>query len=353
MPVAQAARRGNHRKKVFPIAAGTGDLSRIMHHSIRIYCAALFAALTCAVPARAWDAEGHAAVALVAEKNLNAEARAHVVKILGSDDLPSIASWMDQVRAAYFHQGPLGSDPEAMKFNAEFPKNGEWHYVDLPLGLDGYKPDGSFARPDDVVHMIGAAVSVLEGGGDKRITMREALCMLVHFVGDEHQPLHVGNGFFTVGADGNARLVQDPVASKDLPNDKGGNADFYGAGKYDELHAYWDTELPLKVAGSKDPAVLAAALDSLVAREGSGWKSPGDYHHWAEGWASESLAAARTAYSGITFGAEKPDQKGGIKSIQITFSAGYDATCTPLAAERLAKAGYHLAEILNAIQWSD
>jgi hypothetical protein len=325
----------------------------MMNPFTRIAFTALLASLACAVPARAWDAEGHAAVALVAEKNLDTGARAQVVKILGSDGLASIASWMDQVRAAYFHQGPLGSDPEAMKFNAEFPKNGEWHYVDLPLGLEAYTLDGSFARPDDVVHMIEGAVAVLEGGGDKRITRREALCMLVHFVGDEHQPLHVGNGFFTVGADGTASLVKDPVASKDLPNDKGGNTDFYGPGKYDELHAYWDTELPLKVAGSKDPTVLAGVLDGLVAREGTGWKSAGDYHHWAEGWATESLAAARTAYSGITFGAEKPDSRGGIKSIQTTFSAGYDATCTPLAAERLAKAGYHLAEILNAIHWSE
>jgi hypothetical protein len=324
-----------------------------MNPSFRIFIAAVAASLAGAAPALAWDAEGHAAVALVAEHHLNKDAADHVAKILGSDDLASIASWMDQVRSAYFHQGPLGSDPEALKFNAEFPKNGEWHYVDLPLGLGAYAPDGAFSRPDDVVHMAEEAVSVLEGGGDKRITKREALCMLVHFVGDEHQPLHVGNGFFSIGADGVAALVLDPAAAKDLSNDKGGNADFYGPGKYDELHAYWDTNLVQKVANSKDPAVLAATLESLAARDGATWKSAGDYHHWPEGWATESLAAARTAYSGITFGAEKPDSRGGIKSIQITFSAGYDATCTPVAAERLAKAGYHLAEILNAIQWSD
>ncbi len=340
-------------KKVFPLAKGTGDLSRIMNTSIRIFCAAVAAALAFAVPARAWDAEGHAAVALVAEHNASKDAMAHVTKILGSEDLASIASWMDQVRSAYFHQGPLGSDPEALKFNAEFPKNGEWHYVDLPLGLEAYTLDGSFSKPDDVVHMVEAAVSVLEGGGDKRITKREALCMLVHFVGDVHQPLHVGNGFFSIGTDGTAKLVLDPVAAKDLSNDKGGNADFYGPGKYDELHAYWDTNLVQKVAGTTDPAVLAGVLDGLAARDGAAWKSAGDYRHWAEGWANESLAAARTAYSGITFGAEKPDSRGGIKSIQIKFSGGYDATCIPLAEERLAKAGYHLAEILNAIQWSD
>jgi hypothetical protein len=310
-------------------------------------------ALACAAPARAWNAEGHAAVALVAEQNLTPEARRQVIKILGSDDMASIASWMDQLRAAYFHSGPLGNDPEALKFSSEFPKNGEWHYVDLPLGLPSYALDGPFSRPDDVVHMIEVAVGVLEGGGDKRITKLDALRMLVHFVGDLHQPLHVGNGYFDVGADGSVKLVTDPAAATDLPNDKGGNADFYGPDKYDELHAYWDTNLVEKTAGSKDAAVLAPVLAKLAADAGAGWKSPGDYHHWAEGWATESLAAARTAYAGITFGTETPDGKGGIKSIRITLPANYDEVCVPIARERLAKAGYHLAEILNAIQWSD
>jgi hypothetical protein len=322
-------------------------------HSIRNTSLALALTLACAAPGRAWDAEGHAAVGMIATQNLTPDARKHVVAILGSDDLASIASWMDQVRAAYFHSGPLGSDPEALKFDAEFPKNGEWHYVDLPLGLTSYQLDGAYSRPDDVVHMIEAAVTVLEGGGDPRITKREALCMLVHFVGDEHQPLHVGNGFYAIGADGSVKLVTDPAASKDLPDDKGGNADFYGTGKYDELHAYWDTNLVQKVAGTKEASELAPLLIKKAANDGSGWKSAGDYHHWAEGWADESLSAARTAYAGITFGAETPDSRGGIKSIKITLPANYDTVCIPLAQERLAKAGYHLAEILNAIQWSE
>jgi hypothetical protein len=320
--------------------------------SLRFPSAALALGLAFTVPAHAWDAEGHAAVALVAEHNLTPEARAHVVKLLGSDDIASIASWMDQVRAAYFHSGPLGSDPEALKFDAEFPKNGEWHYVDLPLGLKAYELDGSFSRPDDVVHMIEAAVSVLEGGGDRRITPREALYMLVHFVGDEHQPLHVGNGFYDVDA-GTVKLVTDPNAAKGLPNDKGGNALFFGTGKYDELHAYWDSNLVQKVADTKDPTQLEGVLEKTVTAESSQWKDDGDYHHWAEGWATESLAAARTAYAGITFGAETPDSRGGIKSIKITLPANYDAVCVPIAKERLAQGGYHLAEILNAIQWSE
>jgi hypothetical protein len=177
--------------------------------------------------------------------------------------------------------------------------------------------------------------------------------MLVHFVGDEHQPMHIGNGFYAVAADGSVKLVTDPAAAKDLPNDRGGNADFYGPGRFDELHAYWDSNLVDKIADTKEPAALAAVLEKKAAAEGAGWKSPGDYHHWPEAWATESLAAARTAYQGITFGAMTPDAKGGIKSIRIAFPAHYDEICVPLAKERLAKAAYHLTELLNAIHWSD
>jgi hypothetical protein len=316
-------------------------------------CLALALALALAAPAYPWGVEGHKALAIVAAQNLTADARAHVVKILGNDDLASIAVWMDELRSAVYRTGPLGQDPEALKFNAEFPENGQWHYVDLPLGSAAYEPGGAFSNPHDVVHMIEAAVSVLEGGGDKRITQREALFMLVHFVGDEHQPLHIGNGFYKVAVDGSVTLVTDPAAAKDLPNDKGGNALFYGPARMDELHAYWDTALPAKLAGTDEPAELAKILLSKVAADGASWKSAGDYHHWAEGWATDSLAAARAAYAGIVFGQETPDPKGWIKSIKITLPPKYDETCIPIAGTRLAQAGYHLAEILNAIHWAD
>lgn len=313
------------------------------------------AALLClvaAVPAYPWGKQGHEALALAATQNLTADARAHVVKILGSDDLSSIAVWMDELRSAAFHTGPLADDRDAHRFNAAFPENNLWHYVDLPLGEKAYSLDDPYSNPTDVVHMAEEAVNVLEGGGDKRITKLDALKMLVHFVGDMHQPLHVGNGYYAE-ANGTVTLVTDPDGAKDLHNDKGGNALFFGPGRFDELHAYWDTELVEKVAHTKEPVALAVLLEKAIAADGASWKSAGDYHHWPEAWASESLATARTAYAGIEFGAATDDAKGGFKKILIKLPAGYDDTRIPLAQERLAKAGYHLAEILNAIHWSD
>jgi hypothetical protein len=329
------------------------SLAESMFPSSQRTLVGLALALAFASPAYPWGVQGHKALALVAGQNLSADARSHVIKILGNDDLASVAVWMDDLRPAVFHTGPLGSDPEALRFNAQFPENGQWHYVDLPLGSAAYEPDGAFSNPHDVVHMIGEAVSVLEGGGDKRISKREALLMLVHFVGDLHQPLHIGNGFYEVGAGGSVKLVTDPAAARGLPNDKGGNALFFGPGRYDELHAYWDIELVKKIARTDQIAELVKVLQARVAADGASWKSAGDYHRWAEGWATEGLADARVAYTGIGLGAEVPDPKGGIKSIKITFPAGYDETCVPIAERRLAQAAYRLAELLNAIHWSE
>lgn len=314
---------------------------------------AILLALAFAAPAYPWSREGHMAVATLAGERLSDDARKHVVKILGNGDLTAVCVYMDELRTAAVHAGPLAFDPEAQQFNRDFPENAGWHFVDLPLGTKAYEPDGPFAKPDDVVHSIAMAVSVLEGGGDSRISKQMALRMIVHFVGDLHQPMHCISGYYTVAADGTAKLVTDPDAAKGLPSDKGGNILYFGPGKYDELHGYWDFTLPTRITHSTITADLVKVLEPEVSAEGAGWKSPGDYHHWAEGWATESLVAAQTAYRGITFGASTPDPKGGLLKIAITLPPDYDAACVPVAQERLAKAGYHLAELLNAIHWAD
>jgi len=170
-----------------------GEPSLIMTHPFQRTGSLLLLALACAAPAQAWNAEGHAAVGLVAGQNLTPEARKQVIKILGSDDLASIASWMDQLRSAYFHTGPLGDDPEALKFNAEFPKNNTWHYVDLPLGLDyrdfSIKVEG-MTEPNAYIALLGMEHDLNDPNAsrDQKIV---ALKFLVHIVEDMHQPMHV------------------------------------------------------------------------------------------------------------------------------------------------------------------
>ena len=123
--------------------------------------------LASAAPAYPWGAEGHRALAIVAAEHLSADARSHVAKILGNDDLASISVWMDDLRSAFFHTGPLGSDPEALRFNASSRRTAQWHYVDIPLGAKAYELDGAFSNPHDVVHMAEEAVASSKGAATR------------------------------------------------------------------------------------------------------------------------------------------------------------------------------------------
>lgn len=316
---------------------------------MRTALASLLLAFLSAVPAYPWGAEGHAAIGLIAEQRLSPEARAHVEHILGNDDLAGIASWMDELRAAAGGWGPLAHSAEARSLNERFPNNAEWHFVDMPHGTARYTDDGPFSRPDDVVHEINLAVRVLEGKSSV-VSPRLAIYMIVHFVGDEHQPLHATSGYYDLSDPAHPVLITDPKAAVGKPSDKGGNLLVYGPGRWEELHADWDTGLVEKVAGgSRNPADLAKVLDASIPADG--WPTPGDYHTWAEQWATESLAAARQAYAGIAFGAAEM-KDGRLERIHIKLPPDYDATAVPLARKRLAQAGVHLAELLNAIHWA-
>ena len=55
----------------------------------------------------------------------------------------------------------------------------------------------------DIVHMITYCVNVLTGAtpedNARKITKPIAMILLAHFVGDIHQPLHVGAEYFNAG----------------------------------------------------------------------------------------------------------------------------------------------------------
>jgi len=214
--------------------------------------------------------------------------------------------------------------------------------VDLPLGL-AYADNGPFASPDDVVHAIRRAVAVLEGRSDE-MTPLIALRLLVHFVGDLHQPLHAANGYYDLSDPAAPRLLTDPARIDQATGDKGGNSLFFGPRA--ELHAYWDSTLVARLAHGADDRALAARLAPLRP---SGWQTPGDFHGWAAAWASESSRVAADAYAGLVFGPATLGRKGQLERMQIRLPEGYAERNEPVVADQLAKAGLRLAALLNAI----
>lgn len=304
-----------------------------------------------------WGISRHEAIAAAAEPLLNANAAAAVAGITAplGDNFPfsGLAGWADKVKRA---EPRPGDDEDTVAFLSD-PRNranDTWHYVNIPCHADGYdriKYPG-FTRDDDVVQMIAAAVRVLAGGSD-RFSALNALRLVIHLVGDVHQPIHVGCSYIDRSTEP-ARLVFDPqvAASRGLQHDRGGGRLLLPAAG--NLHGYWDGRLGSVTAGNDrgvPPQLRSRFVQKLVdltqasPEASAGFLASGDPERWAEQWATESLMAAREAYVSLRItGASGSNYK-----VSWEGKPGYDARCKPIATARLTAAVRNLAALLNRI----
>lgn len=317
---------------------------------------ALSLAASLSAQAFAFGGQGHRAIGKIAENHLNDNAKKGVTKVLGSTDLAGVATWPDDLKRAAKGEGPLANDAEAGKFNHDHPDNGNWHFVNLPLGSASYTDNGPFSNDSDIVHMINECIRTLESTtANPKFTKLQALRFLVHLVGDIHQPLHVATGYYTFDGQEMPHLVDNPDQALGELDDRGGNDLFYAAG--DELHALWDSGLVQDVAGGTGHLQLANAIEADLANPNwrkahpKGWDTPGNYHMWAETWAGESLLQAREAYRGIKFGDTTFDSHNRIRRMAITLPSGYENNQVDRETFQVALAGAHLANLLNQIKW--
>lgn len=300
----------------------------------------------------AWGDDGHDAIWAVAQSRLTPGAREAVGRILGRDKPGLTAVWMDRARdAARGRGGELAGDAAAGAFNAKFKYNASWHYVDLPLGAPSFEAAAEFHPYDNVVTIIRKCMDVLERRSSM-MDQRTALRVLVHLVGDIHQPLHCASGFYDL-RDPRHPVLQTDVAvclplDKEKAGDQGGNLLFFGTGTYDQLHGYWDIEavkrvgvlgtLPRRIADN------ASAVDAATT---------GDRHEWSSRWAAESVKVAAEAYRGIQFGActlnTDPKRRGKLSRIEIVLPAGYEERARQTALNQMTKAAVRLANVLNDI----
>jgi hypothetical protein len=102
---------------------------------------------------------------------------------------------------------------------------------------------------------------------------------------------------------------------------------------------------PSRLKNSADYRSLAEWLESSQSAS----LAVGDYHKWPEQWAIDSVQQAKKAYRNIEFGSATID--GQRLRITVQLSNGYIDENRSLAAAQLAKAGLHLAQLLNALAW--
>ena len=332
---------------------------------IRALAFALLVVVASASDAAAWGDLGHQAIAYAAYQLLDEPTRAAVARAAGiprlrAEDLARMATWADDIRRLE-RTGPHALDPEEIReaeaFARRFPDHPTWHYVNLPLG-EPYPPHASaYTRPNDVVGSLLRCVAVLEGRDATALTKRIALRFLVHLVGDVHQPLHVGAGFFDIREPAMPRLVRNPAGARRVVSDLGGNRLTFAT---TNLHATWDHGLVVAL-GVPDARRLAAELLASMSTDPPPARAGSDYLGWPRDWATESSrVAANIAYPPLRFGpargktseAARPDD---IDHIDIV-APSYDEYVNNLGVRaavraQLARAAARLAALLSRIHW--
>lgn len=128
--------------------------------------------------ANAWGQTGHRVTGAIAEKYLTTEAKAAIQSILENQGLAEVSTYADEMR----------SNPDHFWQKVAGP----FHYVTVPAGKT-YSDVGAPEEGDSVT-AIQHFSKVLQASDASKADKQLALKMLVHIIGDLHQPLHAGNG---------------------------------------------------------------------------------------------------------------------------------------------------------------
>jgi hypothetical protein len=224
------------------------------------------------------------------------------------------------------------------------------------------------------VHILRQLVALLQGRSEvpnpHHFSRREALLLLVHLVGDLHQPLHVGTAYpDREGRFGAQRAdVPDPLGGSNLLLDEralerasaalipprlGAEApDSDMVRSTRSLHAFWDStavDYAMRTIGARAPghfAELVLASSAKVAPDS------GEAFDWPLRWADESLAVSKQAMAGVVAGPmqARTSKKGASYGVwDVTLPPDYPATSAAIVRQQLTRGGYRLAALLKAI----
>lgn len=298
--------------------------------------------LSAAASLGAFGESGHRIVGRIAEIHLEGSRALREVRTLlrPGETLADAAFWPDRIKSETYE------DEDTGLFRLKHPGHEVYHYTDLPFQADKYDAAALGAHWVDIVRMTRECIAVLRGRSQV-FTRREALRLLAHFVGDMHQPLHVGQGF--VSAEGPPRFVV-PAGPVGWRTTLGGNALRYGPNDNFNLHSYWDTHV-VNLAMQKEevPAVAARLVQELGVLPT--WRNTSDPDAWPALWATEALGLAKDVHAGVKITEYLgPDaERRSAHRWRIAQPAGYDDMARARVRVQLAKAGYRLAATLQAV----
>jgi S1/P1 Nuclease len=313
--------------------------------------------LATSVPTFGWGDKGHRTVGQIAQIRLaNTHALERIKNILNPDEsLASVSVWADNVKEEEnFRLDANDDDPDTEHFFRQLVNkhNREWHFVDLPLHCSGYNDLNckSFTAANDIVHMINLSIRKLRGENVPQLKPRNALRLLVHLVGDLHQPLHVGVGYINVDENNQIVIERDAATIREnhFPADRGGN-DFLITGQQSpNLHSFWDGDLVSQGSTGQNVIQFATALNNGIPQT-TDWDGQGNFKTWAAQWASDTLRVSNEhAYDNTVrpFAVVIINDR---QQYNTEIGGNYKSKNIPVVKLQLAKGGYRLAKLLEAI----
>lgn len=198
-----------------------------------------------------------------------------------------------------------------------------WHYIDLPISDQGVK-----TRPPNAINAvygINHCEIVLRNASESIENQKTCLKLLIHIVGDIHEPLHASDRF----------SVNHPKG------DRGGNSFQIKSRVANNLHAYWDRGLgkftPLQQRRATNVIRIWQYAEEIEERYPIE-RYTADLDKLSLlpiEWANEGRALAESYVYQIPEGS--------------TPSRDYRDHGIPIMEERIALAGYRLAAMLNSI----
>ena len=234
-----------------------------------------------------WGRTGHRTTGEIAEKHLSRKAKKAIDKLLNGQSLAFVSTYGDEIKS-----------------DDQYRSYGPWHYVNFPFGTT--YGESMKSEKGDLVTAIGACVAVLKNENSTHAEKVFHLKMLVHFMGDLHQPLHVGIG-----------------------EDRGGNQ--FQVRWFDEgtnLHTVWDTKM---IEDYNMSYTELAANTNRLSKQNQQAIERGNVLDWV----AESRTLCETVYANT-----KSGEKLGYKYM-------YDYV--NIVRSQLQKGGIRLAVVLNDI----
>ena len=234
-----------------------------------------------------WSKTGHRVIGEVAQEHLSNKAKRAISDLLAGQSLAAVSNFADEIKADSIYR----------KFSA-------WHYVNIPVNKK--YGDSPISPYGDLIYGIGECIRIVKDETSSREDKAFYLKMLVHLVGDLHQPMHVGR-----------------------VEDKGGNdIQLQWFNKGSNLHKVWDANM------INDYGMSYSELTSklpLIDRKKRKKLQEGSVLDWVE----ESREMANAIYSSVAVG-EK-----------LYYRYGYKWWST--VELQLQKGGLRLAKVLNEL----